>query len=384
MSDIFRAENFERVRQPLEEATWMPKEMYLDPGVFEREKERIFRREWLYVAHVGEVARKGDYVALSVVGEPVLVVHGKDGKIRTFFNVCKHRAMAVASGAGNTPAFVCPYHAWNYDTTGQLQVAPGMDKVKNFDPCTIKLTEIRSEIVNGLIFINFDADAVPLSKKIPDLIELISPWDIGAMVPVHRSEIEGDYNWKVMLENANENYHTIAVHRESFHTISPAEHSYSSDGQRRNWHDLYTPYSGPEPMVAGPKIPGVPDWSGKRLSFFALHPQFLMSVSEDSISTYVTQIVGHKKTRFVWTMYMMKEAQERPDGPAYIADMGEWIDTINREDLVICKGVQAGLESEGWAPARFSHLEKSIWQFQNWYLDRMLDPPAGLKLVAQG
>ncbi|MFD2497841.1 SRPBCC family protein [Rhizorhabdus histidinilytica] len=95
-----------------------------------------------------------------------------------------------------------------------------------------------------MIFINFDAGAEPLAAKIPDLIELISPWDIGAMEPVHRSEIEGDYNWKVMLENANENYHTIAVHRDSFHAISPAEHSYSSDGQRRNWHDLYTPIPG--------------------------------------------------------------------------------------------------------------------------------------------
>lgn len=384
MSDIFRAEDFERVRKPLETAQWMPKRMYLDPAVFERERERIFKREWLYAAHVGAVAQPGDYVALTVVGEPVLVVRGKDGLIRTFFNVCKHRAMAVASGAGNAPAFVCPYHAWNYDTTGQLQVAPGMGKAEGFDPCAVRLTEIRHEIVNGMIFINFDADAEPLAVRIPDLIELISPWDIGAMEPVHRSEIEGDYNWKVMLENANENYHTIAVHRDSFHAISPAEHSYSSDGRGRNWHDLYTPYTGPEPMVAGPRIAGVPEWAGQRLSFFALHPQFLMSVSEDSVSTYVTEIVAHRKTRFVWTMYMMNGAKDQPGAAEHIADMGAWIDRINSEDLVICRGVQAGLESDGWEPTRFSHLEKPIWQFQNWYLDRMIDPPAGLKLAARG
>ncbi|MFD2497842.1 aromatic ring-hydroxylating dioxygenase subunit alpha [Rhizorhabdus histidinilytica] len=142
MSDIFQAEDFERVRRPLEKAQWMPKRMYLDPAMFERERERIFKREWLYAAHVGAVSQPGDYVALTVVGEPVLVVRGKDGLIRAFFNVCKHRAMAVASGAGNAPAFVCPYHAWNYDTTGQLQVAPGMGKAEGFDPCTVRLTEI--------------------------------------------------------------------------------------------------------------------------------------------------------------------------------------------------------------------------------------------------
>jgi phenylpropionate dioxygenase-like ring-hydroxylating dioxygenase large terminal subunit len=382
MSMTLGAQKFERVRRPLNQAAWMPKEMYLDREIFDLELEKIFRKEWMFVAHVGEVANKGDFIATKLAGEPVLIVRDKQEVVRAFYNVCKHRAMAVATGTGKAVSFVCPYHAWNYGLDGELIAAPGMNKAENFDPCTVKLRSIRSEIVNGMIFINFDDDAQPLADRIPDLIDLISPWNIAEMEPVHVSEIGGDYNWKVMLENANENYHSIAVHRESFHTISPAEQSYSSDGQSRPWHDLYTPYSGPEPMVAGPKIDGVPEWSGTRLSFFALHPQFLMSVSEDSIATYVTHIDGHEKTRFVWTMYMMKGAKDRPGAAEYIADMGAWIDRINSEDLVICEGVQAGLKSEGWEPARFSHLEKSIWQFQNWYLDRMVGPAPHVKLAA--
>lgn len=381
MTEILRSEDFRDVRKPLEQASWLPRHVYFDPAVYALELERIFKREWLFAAHVSAVSKPGDFTTLTLFDQPLLIVRGKDGGIRCFYNVCKHRAMAIAQGSGHGEGFVCPYHAWSYDTEGQLINAPSMEHTAGFDPCKVKLREVRSEIVNGMLFINFDDAATALAPRIADLIEIISPWNIAGMEPVYQSEISGEWNWKVMLENANENYHTIAVHRESYHGISPAERSYSTDNQGRAWTDLHTPYLEPGAMTSAPKLPNVPKWAGERQSFFALHPQFLMSVGEDNVSIYVTHIDGPGKTRFLWTMYMAKGAKQWAGFDAYIAKIGAWIDRINGEDRIVCIGTQKGLKSDGWSPPRYSHLEKAPWQFHQWYLDRMIGRSPELQRV---
>ncbi len=384
MIDELRPELFDEVRKPLDLASWLPKNVYVDPAVYELELKRIWKREWLFAGHVSAVRAQGDYMTLTLVGEPLLIVRGEDGVVRAFYNVCRHRGMAVASGCGHADVISCPYHAWKYDTKGQLFEAPMMEKTTGFDINAIKLREVRTEVFHGLIFVNFDDSASDLAPRIADLGEILAAWKIETLKPIFHDEYGGDYNWKVMSENANEGYHIIAAHKESAQDFSPGELSYSTDADERAWFDLHTPYVDRTVVFDAPEIPGLPDWSRKGMSFFSLYPSFLISLSADNIGINATYPEGPNRTRFTWTTYVPPEATEVDGFQTYLSDMGEWIKQINREDEVVCNAVQKGIASEGWLPPRYCHLEKPIWQFHNWYLDRMIGRSAEVRLAGVG
>src|SRR6185369_2854264 len=72
VTDVLAAD-FAPTRSPLARARHAPPGIYSDPEIFALEKERIFMREWLFVARVEEVENPGDYLALRVLGEPVVL-----------------------------------------------------------------------------------------------------------------------------------------------------------------------------------------------------------------------------------------------------------------------------------------------------------------------
>ena len=373
MIEDLRPERVGEVRKPLEQASWLPRGLYVDPAVYEAEVERIFKREWLYAAHVSAVPKRGDFTTVTLLEQPLLVVRGEDGEVRCFYNVCRHRGMALAEGSGHATALRCPYHAWAYDTKGQLFEAPMMDRTAGFDLCAIKLREVRAEIFHGLIFINFDPQAAPLGPALVGLGDMIAPWRVAELTPAGEDDFTGDFNWKVMVENAIEGYHILAVHRDSAGESAPAELSYSTDPGGRGWHDLYTPYTTPlDVKTSGQGIPNLPDWAQTRGTFLSIHPQFMITLNPGSVGIVSIQPLGHGRTRFASMLYAPKD---RTHTQGSLAGFMEWAKVINHEDEQVCVGVQKGMRSDAWASPRYSHLEKSVWQFHNWYLDRMTASP---------
>src|SRR5690242_16932607 len=100
--------------EPLSQARGLPPRAYTDPAAYASEVERMFRREWISVARVDQVARPGDYVCVDLFDEPLVVTRAADGAIRVLSRVCRHRGMLVASGSGHRQSLQCPYHAWTY------------------------------------------------------------------------------------------------------------------------------------------------------------------------------------------------------------------------------------------------------------------------------
>ena len=109
---------------PLGKARHAPGYLYGSPEIFAIEKEKIFLREWLCMARAEEIAVRGDYMTFRVMGEPLIVTRNNQDEVRAFANVCAHRGVEVASGAGNTQEFSCPYHRWLYDLDGKLVAHP--------------------------------------------------------------------------------------------------------------------------------------------------------------------------------------------------------------------------------------------------------------------
>ena len=110
----------------------------------EKEQEKIFLREWLYVGREEEVPNPGDFITLTVARQPIIICRDQSGNLQVLLNVCRHRGTRVADGCGNTSVFSCPYHAWTYELTGGLRRAPGSVESDNLSCDQINLRKIRS------------------------------------------------------------------------------------------------------------------------------------------------------------------------------------------------------------------------------------------------
>lgn len=200
----------------------IPAHIYNDKEIFELEKERVFGRSWLFVAHESEVPEAGDYVVRRVLEDSFIISRDENGEIRALFNMCLHRGMQVCRAEmGNASHFRCPYHGWSYRNDGRIVGLPfhkeaygGEEGFKKKGQTLLPAPSLG--IYNGLIFISLDPDAEPLedflgdfkfymdyyTRQSADGIELRGPqrWRVKA-------------NWKIGAENfAGDMYHTPQTH----------------------------------------------------------------------------------------------------------------------------------------------------------------------------
>lgn len=187
---------------------------YTDPEVFKLETNGVLARTWQFAGHASQLQETGDYFTFEMAGESLFCIKGRDGEIRTFYNVCQHRAHQLVSGQGQTRVVVCPYHAWTYELTGELRAGPNIKAVEGFDKSSICLTSVRTEVFLGFIFVNLDNDAKPMDEWFPnvrtELESYIPHWD--TLAPLEWVEIPENCNWKVSVENYSECYHCTLNH----------------------------------------------------------------------------------------------------------------------------------------------------------------------------
>src|SRR5258708_33512951 len=151
----------------------------------------------------------------DLVGESIIVLRDKVGRLRAFANTCRHRGTRLLDGKGNCKSIACPYHAWVYALDGQLISSLGMEETIGFDPLSYGLTPVRLEDWDGFLFVNFDAGADTLAAYLGDLPARFAAYNFADMICVRRKEYDLTCNWKLYVENAMEDYHTPTVHRKS-------------------------------------------------------------------------------------------------------------------------------------------------------------------------
>jgi phenylpropionate dioxygenase-like ring-hydroxylating dioxygenase large terminal subunit len=200
----------------------LPAHIYNDRDVFEAERERLFTRAWMFVAHESEIPQIGDYVVRRVVDNSFIVSRDETGEVNVMFNMCLHRGMQVCRASqGNASYFRCPYHGWSYRNDGRIVGLPfhveAYGGEAGFARTGQRLLPAPSlDTYNGLIFVSLDPAAPPLREYLGDFafyldyytkqsangVEILGPqrWRINA-------------NWKIGAENfAGDMYHTPHTH----------------------------------------------------------------------------------------------------------------------------------------------------------------------------
>ncbi len=194
---------------------------FTDPHLFALEQAHIFKRTWLYAAHESEVEQPNAFVSRRVGGMALLITRDENGEVQALINACRHRgALVCREDAGCKRVFVCPYHAWSYNTHGDLVGLPGEDAYdgSRFDRQTMGLKKVAHVAsYRGFIFINAAADAEPLvnflagAREFLDLAADQAPQGLEVLPGSHRYTIRA--NWKLVTENAIDSYHFRMLHR---------------------------------------------------------------------------------------------------------------------------------------------------------------------------
>ena len=183
---------------------------------FAADQERIIGRSWQWLCHGEKLREVGSYVADEIAGMPIAAVRGKDGMLRAFYNVCKHRAHHLLDGEGTTKNIVCPYHAWSYDLGGQLVAARHTSHLEDFDTGSICLDSVKVEEFGGFVYVNLDPEAAPLAEVSGALGAEIVQWapDVDELTFAHRLSYTINSNWKNVVDNFLECYHCHVAHKD--------------------------------------------------------------------------------------------------------------------------------------------------------------------------
>ena len=364
-------ESLAAARDPLERARTLPPRCYRDPGFYALEEERIFRREWLAVGRVDQIPETGDYFAFELLGEPLVAVRDEGGTIRVFSRVCRHRYMPVVEGRGNRRSFQCPYHLWTYGLDGRLRGAPGMERSGAFDRASCRLPELRVELWEGWIFASFDPEPAPLAPRLAGLRRAVAPYrpaDLRTTLPL---VFDHDWNWKVMVENFVESYHHMGPHAETLQPLVPAAGTFGeeSDGP---YAVLHNPSRDGAPLPAlFPVTQGLSPAQRADFVVGAVFPFHLFSVQQDSMLWY--QLEPESVVRFRLRIFPCVPAAVLEDAElgAQLPAFRGFVDTIHRQDIEACQGVQRGLGSRLAEPGPLSHLERCVWQLHQYVIGRL-------------
>jgi choline monooxygenase len=336
----------------------LPYDWYVDPAALDVEHERIFDTAWQYVGHAGQVAEPGTVVAARAGRTPVLLTRARDGVLRGFVNVCRHRGFVLCDGEERRETIQCPYHAWTYGLDGALRSAPRADRELDLDHGELGLLPVSVDTWGPFVFANPLAGAPPLAEQLGELPHVMTETgiDLDRLVFAFRGE-PAPYvaNWKVIVENFLECYHCPVAHPSLARAIDVG-----ADAYRLRTHPTFSS----QHAVARNGGGGVYDAAGEveQGQFHLLFP-----------NTTVNVMPGHPN---------LSIGPVLPDGPErtlryldyfFAPDVdGAWRDefmvldaAVGDEDRVLVERVQAGIRSRGVPDGRLMpESERLIAHFQ--------------------
>ncbi|SDC83892.1 Phenylpropionate dioxygenase, large terminal subunit [Sphingomonas sp. YR710] len=192
----------------------IPATNYTSPDFFAREVEKVWMKTWQFACLSDDIPDVGDTHVYELLDQTVLIVRQRDGTIKAFKNVCRHRGRTLVNASGCKSAFRCAYHGLTWGLDGQLTENPFAWDFPQIAADEIPLLTVRCETWAGFIFLNFDQDAAPLLEVIAPMPEHFAHWKIeNCYKSVHVAKV-AHANWKVCAEAFLEAHHVICTHPE--------------------------------------------------------------------------------------------------------------------------------------------------------------------------
>jgi Rieske 2Fe-2S family protein len=357
----------------------LPRAYYFDEAIYAREQECIFHREWFLACREEQVAKTGDYLAVDVAGESILIVRTRDGALRAHYNVCRHRGSRLVDESSHgtfAGGIRCPYHSWTYELDGRLRTAPFLEESDGVRKDELSLHRVDVDVWGGFVFVNLmpelaAAEGRTLATQLEGVPDRLKRYPLGALRIANTIVYNVAANWKVMLENYNECYHCAGVHPE-LSALVP-------DFKKRGGGDLdwergiphregaYTfTFSGTTNRAL---FADLDDDERTRHKGELIYPNFMLSLSADHVAAFTVFPRGPLKTTIVCDFLfhpdeMHKAAFDPSDA------VGFW-DLTNRQDWAICESVQRGMNSRVWEYGYYAPMERFSLDLRRYVNERL-------------
>jgi Rieske 2Fe-2S family protein len=201
----------------------IPARYYTDPARFEQEMDAVFRKVPVVAAPSALLDQPRSYRQLTIAGMPVLLTRNKDGVIKAFANVCRHRGMKLCTveETEHAPRIVCPYHAWTYDLDGRLIGLPRSETFPGLDKSQLGLIELPSRVAGGLVWIGLNPDDPPdFSTVEGELAEDLDAMRLGKTYCYGHATFDVNANWKLVMDSMLDSYHVTRLHKDSLSQFS--------------------------------------------------------------------------------------------------------------------------------------------------------------------
>ena len=376
------ASDLAAVTQPVNSARGLPNSFYIDPAVFEEEKKRVFFRNWAALGFVSDTPDPGDAKPLTFLGQPLVMIRDKDGTLRVFQNICRHRGMILISEPGKIErAIRCPYHSWCYELDGRLRTTPhvggpGTNRHDAIKRDELGLFEVRSHVWLGIVFVNLDGNAPAFEDYAAGAIARYADFDR----PLYKCGDEGTFtmavkgNWKLAIENGAESHHLPWVH--------PGMNSYSR--LEDHYHlDADGPFCGQGTTVYSPMLTG----DGRRFPAFggqgekwatgAEYPMFfpnvMIGLQNDHTYGFIVVPESHDRT--------VEHVQIYYTDPKVAGEEWREMREINArtwravfdEDIFVVEGMQRGRHASMFDGGKFSPvMDNPTHDFHAWIARQMM------------
>lgn len=378
----------------------LARSFYMDPAIFERDMERVFRRHWHCLAHASVIPNPGDFELFRLGDEQVILTRGADGSVHAMLNVCRHRGAEVCTKPrGNAKFFVCPYHAWTYANDGSLRAARLMPK--DFDRAEHGLKKLHVRVASGLVFVSFAETLLEFDPIEQSLRTSCGQYGWGEAKVAHRELYPLQANWKLAVENYVECYHCGPAHPEYSQThalekpldkiealnsameartcalgievVSGDRWQTSVGGQEAIHTFRYALYDGvstgsEDGKPVAPLMGRFTDYDGGvtsihlgGTSFFVCYPDHGM------VYRFIPKTADACEMELIWLV--RGDAEEGRD---YDLDRVTWLWKVTtEEDKKIIEHTARGVRSHYFAPGPIAPMEQNELRYIGWYLEEI-------------
>jgi len=364
----------------------LPREHYVDPATWRRERDQVLARSWYCAGRLSELGLvaagavvPGRLAVVDVLGESVLVTTAKDGRIHAHYNVCRHRGSQVVAvdPAVGPPApcklwaLRCGYHSWTYDLDGSLRYAPHTDDV-DFDPVAFGLHPVGVEAWGGFLWLNLTPErAASLADELGAVPERIVRYPLDSLVVGATLTYDVDANWKVIAENYNECYHCGPVHPELVQLV-PA---FAQDGgSNLDWEGGVPHRDGAWTFTASgtsdrDRFPDLDADERERHKGELVYPNLMLSLSADHVAAFRLEPVATDRTRVICELLFAPSEVAKPTFDP--SDAAEFWDVVNLQDWTVCASVQRGMSSRAYLNGWYAPMEDASLDIRRWLLPRL-------------
>jgi len=331
---------------PLENAFTIPAPWYFDTRIEQLERSSVFAASWQVVGRLDQVEKPGQFFTIDVNQEPLLIARGDDGKLRAFYNVCRHHAAAVVpEAAGCAKQFRCPYHGWTYGNDGALKGMVEFEGVCNFDRKDNGLVSIRVDIWENFVFVNLGGNAMPLGEYLGKVPSLVAPLRLTEKLHYFDRRIYTlNCNWKVYVDNyLDGGYHVPHAHKGLSSVVEYTKYTIENF-ERSCLQSTPLDSSGALDSSIGATRQG-------QAFYLWVYPNFMINAYSGVMDTNLVLPLGVDKCAVIFDYYF---ADVSPAAAQHHRESIAVSEEVQDEDMAICDSVQRGLASRAYVAGRLS------------------------------